>query len=140
MSEHKYFIDTNIFLCPIVKDDFQKVKECEDFFELINCGKIKAVTSSIVLAECIWTGMSFYKISKNEMVEVLRGALKLRGLKIVDNFNCALAVELYAGHSVKFIDALIASIPLIAGGEMIAVSYDKDFDKLKIKRKEPKNV
>ena len=49
-------------------------------------------------------------------------------------------MDLYAGHSVKFIDALITSIPQIAGGDMIAVSYDKDFDKLNVKRKEPKEV
>lgn len=35
MKEFKYFLDSNIFLRPIVKDDIQKVKECERIFKKI---------------------------------------------------------------------------------------------------------
>ena len=40
----------------------------------------------------------------------------------------------------KFIDALIASHKSIQEEAAVIVSYDKDFDKLGILRKEPKDI
>jgi len=51
-----------------------------------------------------------------------------------------LAIEIYEKFPVKFIDALIVSNPKIFKKEITIISYDKDFDKLNVKRKEPKDV
>lgn len=64
MSEFRYFLDSNIFLRPIVKDDPEKVRDCERLFEKIERGAIKAFTSNLVLAEILWVGIGFYKIKK----------------------------------------------------------------------------
>jgi predicted nucleic acid-binding protein len=53
MKEFNYFLDSNIFLRPIIKDNFQKVKECEILFEEIKRGKLKAFTSNLVLSEIV---------------------------------------------------------------------------------------
>jgi len=140
MKDYKYFIDSNIFLRPIVKDDLAKVKECERIFEKINKGEIKAFTSNLVLAELIWTGKKVYGIEKTELIKVIRGILDLRNLKIVDDFNSRLALAIYEKYPIKFIDALIASNPKIYKKEAVVVSYDKDFDKIGIKRKEPSQI
>lgn len=140
MSDFNYFVDSNIFLRPIVKDDLEKVKECERFFEEIKEGKIKVFTSNLVLAEIVWVGSSLYKIKKDEIIKALKGILDFRNLKIVNNFDSRLGVEIYEKFPVKFIDALIASNPLIFQKKVIVVSYDKDFDKIGIKRKEPKEI
>ena len=140
MKEFNYFLDSNIFLRPIVKDDIKKVKECEEVFKKIKDGKIKVFTSNIILAELVWVGQRFYKIKKEELVEVLKSILDFKNLKIRDDFNSRLAIEIYEKKSVKFIDALIASNPAIFRKEIIVVSYDKDFDKIGIKRIEPKKI
>ena len=140
MKEFKYFIDTNIFLRPIVKDDFHKVQECEKILKKIKKGEIVASTSSIVLAELMWVCNSFYKIEKQEIVKILKGISNFKNLKIIDNFNPKLAIEIYGKHSIKFIDALIASNPKILDKTMTVISYDKDFDKINIIRKEPKQI
>ena len=134
----KYFIDTNVFLRPLVKDDPIKTKECQVFFEKIEKKEIKAFTSNLVLAEFIWTGQSFYKIKKKELLEALKGILGLQGLQVLDNHNPAIALEIWRKINVKFIDALIASDPRIFKKEVIVVSYDRDFDKIGVLRKEPK--
>ncbi|OGF21685.1 hypothetical protein A2Y83_03480 [Candidatus Falkowbacteria bacterium RBG_13_39_14] len=72
MGEYKYFLDTNIFLRFLIQDEISKVAECQKLFEFIESGEIKAITSSLVLAELTWTGLSFYKIKKNAMVDILR--------------------------------------------------------------------
>jgi predicted nucleic-acid-binding protein len=140
MKEFKYFIDSNIFLRPIVKDDSRKVKECEGLFEKIKLGEIKAFTSNLILAEIVWTGYRFYQIRKQELVKTLKGILGFKNLKIKDNFNPDLAIEIYSKLPVKFIDALIASNPSIFQKKIIVISYDKDFDKIGVKRIEPKEI
>jgi len=44
---------------------------------------------------------------------------------------------MYSSKNVKFIDAMIASVDQIVSGSWVVVSYDKDFDKLGVKRAEP---
>lgn len=140
MKECRYFLDTNIFLRIIVKDDLQKAKECENLFKLIQDDKITVVTSTLVLMELAWTGMGFYKISKEEMIKILKGILKMRGLKIIDKFNLLLAISLFEKYNIKLIDAFLASNPLILQGKLLIISYDRDFDKIGLKRVEPKAI
>ena len=140
MKEFKYFLDSNIFLRPIVKDDIQKVKECERIFRKIERGEIKVFTSNVILSEIVWTGLRFYKIKKRESIEILKGILDFKNLKIIDKFNSRLAIEIYEKKPVKFIDALISSNPEIFKKKIIVISYDKDFDKIGIKRKEPREI
>lgn len=136
----KYFIDTNIFLRVVAKEDEKTFEECFRLFEKIKRNKIEAVTSKIVLAEIAWTLSSFYKFSKEKVVEALESISKTGGLVIVNDGDTRLAIELYKNHSVKFADCVIASLEEIQTGKWIIISYDKDFDKLKVLRKEPKNI
>lgn len=140
VKELKYFLDSNIFLRPVVKDDLKKVKECEELFGEIKRGKARAFTSNLILAEIVWTGLKFYKIKKGELIQALKGILDFKNLKIVDNFDPRLAIEIYEKLPIKFIDALIVSNPKIFKKEITIISYDEDFDKIDIKRKEPKDV
>lgn len=140
MDNSKYFLDSNIFLRPIVKDDSQKVEECEVLFGKIKRGELKVSTSNLVLAEVAWVCKSVYGLKRQAIAEVLSKILAFPNIKIFDNFNPYSAVQFYQQYSIKFIDALIASNPQIQDKEMIVISYDVEFDKLKIARKEPKEV
>lgn len=135
-----HFIDTNIFLRVLVKEDKKTFNECVELLSLVRDGKIKAFTYDIVLAEVNWTLSSFYKFPKTKAVESIESILNLKSLKFYHNSNIALAVQLYKEHNIKFIDALIASDPNIFNKETIVISYDKDFDKLKLLRQEPAEV
>ncbi len=140
MNGFEYFIDSNIFLRPIVKDDFRKVKECEELLEKLKSGEIKAFTSNLILAEIVWTGGRFYKIEKGDLITAIKGILGFKNLKVVEDSNPNLAIEIYEKFPVKFIDALIASNSKIFQREVSVVSYDKDFDKIGIKRIEPSKI
>ncbi len=140
MKEPKYFLDSNIFLRPIVKDDVRKVEECELLFEKIKRGKIKCFTSNLVLAEIVWVSKSIYGLRKEEIIKILKGIFGFKYIKFINNFNPLLAVEIFQNFDVKFIDALIASNPRIYQKKITVVSYDTDFDKLDIIRKEPEKI
>ena len=70
----------------------------------------------------------------------LNGVLGLKNLKIIDDVDPVFALKMFQDHSVKFIDAMIASNSLVSKGEMIIVSYDRDFDKMGVKRIEPADL
>lgn len=140
MSASNYFIDTNIFLRIFVKIDNKKFQECLDFLNLIESGEIKAYTSSIVLAEAVWTLNSFYKFKKSEIIKSLKSILILKNLKFKDNLDFKKAIKFYSENNIKFTDCLIASDKNLSAKKTILISYDKDFDKLPIKRLEPKDI
>lgn len=137
MKGNKYFIDTNIFLRLIVKDDEQKRVECEKLITKIIQKKIVGVTSSIVIAEIVWTCLKLYRLNKEDVLEILESIGSIKNLKFRENIRFANALQFFKEYNVKFIDCLLASIPDIAEGRMAMISYDRDFDKIGIKRFEP---
>ena len=135
-----YFIDTNIFLRVLIKEDQKTFQECLEVLKLVRENKISAVTSTLVLAEIGWTLKSFYEIPKYKIAEMIESIINLRGLKIVDDFDPSLALEFFSQYNVKLIDAFIASLKPIAKKKWIVISYDKDFQKLPILTVPPSSV
>ncbi len=140
MKESNYFLDTNIFLRPIVKDSQRAARECGELFQEIKIGKINAFISNLVLIEIHWVLKRFYQLEKEDLLKILKSIHKLKNLRIENKENLGKALELYEEHNVKLVDAVIASHPKILNKEAIVISYDKDFDKLGILRKEPKDL
>jgi predicted nucleic-acid-binding protein len=137
----RYFVDSNIFLRFFAKEENSRVlKECALFIEALKKGKIKATTSHLVIAEVVWTLLTAYKTSKENVVKVVLSIESLSGIKIIDRFITAEAHKMFKDYNVKYIDALIASSPNIRSKKWAVVSYDKDFDKLGVIRKEPQDI
>lgn len=135
-----YLLDTNIFLRIFSGLDDQYKSECQLILKLVENGKIDAVVPNLVLSEMVWTLSSYYKHTKEEIVLALKSILNISGLKFIDGYNIVVAQDIFSSKSVKFIDALIASIDELQNKSWTIVSYDKDFDKLGVKRLEPKDL
>jgi len=136
----RYFVDTNVFIDIVMKRDEKRFRQCSRFFQKVKLNKIKAVTGNVVLAELIWTLKSFYGIGKEEIARRIKSIIKLRGIKLVDNYDSLRAIDLYQSKSIKYIDALIASIKPIQEKKWTVVSFDKDFDRIAVNRKEPGKI
>ena len=136
----RYLIDTNIFLRTLVKEDPHSFKDCSMFLESAKKNAFDVVTTSLILSEVVWTLSSFYKFAKLDVIRALRGIIHTRGLQIVDRYTMAAALISYEMKSVKFIDAMIGSIPEVIIKQWVVVSYDRDFDKLDVLRKEPGDI
>ncbi len=135
-----YLIDTNIFLRVLIREDETSFQSGLQLLEEIKLKKWDAFVPGIVLSEIAWTLKSYYGFSKSEIVSALRSIQNLRGLTLIDNYNYQLALDLYHHHAVKYIDACIASLPLIQEDGATLISYDRDFDKMGIDRKEPIHI
>lgn len=136
----KYFIDSNIFLRVLVKENENFFQDCFALLKQIEERKIKAITSVLILAEIDWVLEGFYQFSKERAIEAIEGILKLKGLKFVDSFDFSLFLHYYGKNKVKFVDALIASEKIFSKENIKIISYDKDFDKLGLKRLEPAQI
>ncbi len=140
MNGFKYFFDSNIFLRAIVKDNLVTLEECRLLLNEVEKGDLQATTSNLVLAEIAFVSRSVYHLDKKTITGALKRIVRMKGLKINNEINTFLALNIYGEKSVKLVDAFIASIPQVQNKEMIVVSYDKGFDKLDIIRKEPKLI
>lgn len=140
MKGSRFFIDTNIFVRVVAKDDPVKLEECEKLIEKIRLEQISALTSSLVMAEVVWTLLKVYGLAKAEVLEVLKSISSIKNLRWVEKVQFISALELFSSHNAKFIDCLIASHPQIASGQVKIISYDKDFDLLGVERFEPDEV
>lgn len=134
------FLDANIFVRFLIKDDEKKSEDVKSLFQAIESGKLNAETHAIVLAEIVWTLNSFYKLKKEKIMECIALILDLKGLKIIDAKIISRAVEIFKNLNIDFIDAFCAS--LVADRQIKYIcSYDRDFDKIKdIKRIEPRDL
>ena len=133
----KRFIDTNIFLRYLTKDDPSKYDKCREIFKKAIEGKITLVTSGMVIAELIWTLLSYYKIAKADIVEKVTIIVTTENLYIPDKNIIADALVLYSRKNIDYIDAYNAVFMKYHGLDKI-YSYDRDFDAIEgIKRTEP---
>lgn len=133
----QYVIDTNVFLRVLVEEDEASFQAGLQLLENIKQKKCTACIPGIVLSEIVWTLHSFYEFPKPQVVQALQSILNLRGITIVDDYNYPVALDLYQHHSVKYVDACIVSLPVIQENGATIISYDHDFDKLGVERKEP---
>jgi predicted nucleic acid-binding protein len=136
----QYLIDTNIFLNVLTERNKKKYIDCVELLTKIKTGKISGVTSSIILAEIVWTLKATYKQTKKQRVRAIKSIINLKNLKIVDDYNCAYALSLHEKHKIKFVDSLIASIAGVSEKKIAVISYDKEFDKVNVDRKEPRQI
>ncbi|OPX36753.1 MAG: hypothetical protein B1H13_13920, partial [Desulfobacteraceae bacterium 4484_190.3] len=123
----KRFIDTNIFLRYLTKDDPSKYDKCREIFKKAIEGKITLVTSGMVIAELIWTLLSYYKIAKADIVEKVTIIVSTENLYIPDKNIIADALVLYSRKNIDYIDAYNAVFMKYHGLDKI-YSYDRDFD------------
>jgi predicted nucleic-acid-binding protein len=136
----KFLIDTNIFLRLIAKDNKRFYNDCVRLIEQIRNGLLRAFTANLIIAEIEWTLRSFYKLSKEDTNKAIQGILNVKNFEIRTEPDVYLAIDIFEKNNVKFIDALIASIPEINNKKSAIISFDTDFDKLDILRFEPRDV
>jgi predicted nucleic acid-binding protein len=131
------FVDTNIFLRYLTKDDPSRYEKCKEIFRKAMKGEIAITTSGMVIAELVWTLVSYYKVPKAEVAEKVTVIVGTKNLSIPDKHIVADALVLYARKNIDFIDAYNAIFMRYHGLREI-YSYDEDFELIEdIQRQEP---
>jgi len=100
-------------------------------------GEIAISTSGMVIAELIWTLLSYYRVPKAEVIEKVSVILGTENLFVPDKDVLADALVLYARRNIDFIDAYNA-VFMKYQGRCEIYSYDEDLETIEdVERKEP---
>lgn len=133
----KRFVDTNVFLRYLTADDKEKYGRCRALFERAIAGKEVLVTTDLVIAELVWTLLSYYKVPKEEVIENVSIILNSPNLNVKNQKVLMEALLLYSIKAIDFIDAYNAASMKNDRIEGI-YSYDRDFDGVEfVERVEP---
>jgi predicted nucleic-acid-binding protein len=124
------FLDTNLLLRYFTRDDEEKAQKVLSLLKRVEKNEEKVITSFLVIFETIFTLESYYKISREEVKDLMSPILDLRGLKLEDKEVYQEALDIYTQKKkVSFADAFNTAFSIKNGVKEI-YSYDTDFDKL----------
>jgi predicted nucleic acid-binding protein len=134
----RVFVDTNIFLRYLTKDDPAKYDRCREVFKKAIEGEISLFTSEMVIAELIWTLLSYYRVPKAEVIEKVSIIISTSNLHLDNKSIIADSLVLFSQKNIDYIDAYNAVFMKSQGLKKI-YSYDEDFDIIDgmVERKEP---
>jgi predicted nucleic-acid-binding protein len=90
----------------------------------------------IVLFQVIFVLKSFYKVPKEEIVSGLTELLRYKGITVKEKKTIQRTLELWREKNVEIVDCYLLAC-LEKDGQSIIYSYDRDFDKFQVNRKEP---
>jgi predicted nucleic-acid-binding protein len=109
MEAETVFADTNLFLRYLTNDVPAQADLVESLLHRAAKGKVNLVTTSMVIAEIVWTLESYYELDKKEIQAMILGILNTDGLEVVDSDLILQAIVHYTDKNVDFIDAFNAA-------------------------------
>jgi predicted nucleic acid-binding protein len=137
------YIDTNIIIRYLTKDDPEKAKRAFALFQAVDQGTQAIAITEAVIAEVIYVLSSkrLYNLSRAEITKRFLPILLLKGASIgckpADKPIYAQALHLYATTGLDFTDTLILA-KMRQAGIRVVYSFDTGFDRFPdIVRKEP---
>jgi predicted nucleic-acid-binding protein len=124
MKIDRVFADTNLFLRYLTDDIPEQAEAVEQLLRDAEEGRVKLVTSLLVIAEIVWTLESYYKLSKEEIQRKVLATLNTPGLEVENSEVILPAILWYAEKNIDFIDAYNAAW-CIQRGVISAYTFDR---------------
>lgn len=135
MSTPRYLVDTNILLRFLSGQPATQAGAARKLFARAAAGDVVLDISPVIVAETIYTLISFYGVERKEAAAKLSLLLQQHGVRVRDSAQVIAALDLLKTANIGFADAFLAAG---ATEENLSVaSFDRDFEKLKIARYEP---
>jgi predicted nucleic-acid-binding protein len=133
------YIDTNVFIRFLTEEKDKISDEFLNFFNDLKRGKIKVKLLDLVFFQIIFVLKSFYKVKKEEIIEVMREILSFKGIYTKNKKMLERTLELWERHSDDIIDCyIVANMELENETELY--SFDKKISKLGIKCVSPDSL
>ncbi len=134
------FLDTNIIIRYLTRDDEAKAAACFDLFERVSRGEEEVTTCEAIITEVVYalSSRAHYGLPPDEIRARLAPVLAMRGLRLPNKQLYLRALDLYAAYpSLDFEDLLLAAY-MERDGIQELYSYDRDFDRISgVRRVEP---
>lgn len=93
--------------------------------------------ADLVLAECVYVLESYYEVERARVAELMRSAIALPSVVMMDRASLLRALELYELERLDFAEAyLVAQAEVTGVGEVL--SFDRSIDRVaRVNRREP---
>lgn len=121
------FLDTNILLRYLTRDDERKAKAAFGLLQRIERGEERVVTTQAVIFEAAFTLQRFYKVPKAEIRELVLPIVLLRGVQVPNKPLYEQAFDLYVERNISLPDAW-NGVFMRSRGLTEIYSWDTDFD------------
>jgi predicted nucleic acid-binding protein len=132
-------VDTNILLRFLLGEPAAQAAAAKTLFAKASAGEAVLDISPVIVAETLYTLLSYYAVERKIAIEKLSSLLRQRGVRLRDSSQVFLAFELLRTTNVGFADAFLAAGASEEGVPVI--SFDRDLDKFKgVSRIDPGNL
>ncbi len=128
--------DTNLFVRWLTNDDKAQAESAARLFRAAEKTNEPIWVADMVVGELVWVLQRVFRLRPPQVAEMVEPIIAAPMLAIENRDRLMRAMELFAAHNVDFIDCYIASSAIEKGLKGVA-SFDRDFDKLPVRRIEP---
>ena len=101
------WLDTNVILRFLLKEDPQLFQAVEPLFLQAEQGDLEIYIHPIIIAELIWTLESYYEYSEKKITEVMLQLVEAKGVVVPDKEVIVCTLHDYKEKKVDFIDVYL---------------------------------
>jgi len=129
-------LDTNVLIRFLTSDKTEKFRGVYALFESLEQGDLRVELKLIVLFQVVFVLKSFYSVPREDIAAGMLGILEYKGIIVKEKKIVRRTIELWRDSKLDIVDCYLVAC-LEGDRQNILYSYDRDFDKFKINRKEP---
>ena len=122
----KYILDTNVMVRFLVGDVPDQKKKAEQWFKEAESGKRDILVPAVTIAEVSFVLESYYKLSREQIIEALTVFISQRWLEIPDRQELLLLWEWYR-KGLHFVDSLLLAYSQVS--DYGVLTFDKEMVK-----------
>jgi predicted nucleic acid-binding protein len=127
------FLDTNVLVRHLTGDPPKMAARATR--ALANGERL--LLADLVLGECVYVLESFYEVERARIAEMMRAALALRSIAVVDEAMLLRALEIYEVERLDFAEAYLVATAEATGVGAV-MSFDRTIDRVgTVSRVEP---
>jgi predicted nucleic-acid-binding protein len=127
---YRAFVDTDVLIRLLVKDDDIKRKSCEKLLEKAKRKEIILYILPVAILEIAWILETYYKLNKITVREHVEAILNTPELNCEMEEVFRKAIEVYEEKDIKFADAVMGFWGLERGFSTVYTYDEKDFKKI----------
>jgi predicted nucleic acid-binding protein len=105
----RYFVDSNVFLRFVARDDAGQAGAAERLFLEAKAGEVELFCGPPVFFEMAWVLRAVYRLENTAILDILESMLSIPNLTVSDGKAVARAIALARRNSLGFADAYIAA-------------------------------
>lgn len=126
----RVFVDSNVFLGVLTEDDRNQHRKAVHLLKEAEAGRLRLVTGPPVIFEAAWTLRTGYRLTREQVLQVLSELLATPGLELTDRPLVVEALRRTRAAGQEFADAYIAASVEAAKCEAVATFNREHFRKL----------